>query len=131
MPLVQMTRGSKGLIQRAKHEREGDVECSVKPADGVGQCAGVLGDRRSDVRVGELEQERAASAEKNRPFSIDAPGQRGWAEYPFDLPRRQRLNRSELAFEVLAANYVALHELHDRSLLTMRASARTRAPFRP
>ena len=55
VPLVQMTRGSKGLIQRAKHEREGDVECSVKPADGVGQCAGVLGDRRSDVRVGELE----------------------------------------------------------------------------
>jgi hypothetical protein len=26
-----------------------------------------------------------------------------------DLSRRQRLNRSELAFEVLAGNYVALH----------------------
>ena len=54
VPLVQMTRGSKGLIQRAKHEREGDVECPMKSANGVGQCAGVLGDRRSDVRVGEL-----------------------------------------------------------------------------
>ena len=53
--LVQMARGTKSLIQRAEHEREGDVECPVKPADGISQCAGVLGDPRSDVRVGELE----------------------------------------------------------------------------
>ena len=55
VPLMQMARGPEGLIQRAEHEREGDVECPVKLADGIGQCAGVLGDPRSDVRVSELE----------------------------------------------------------------------------
>ena len=104
VPLVQMTRGPEGLIQRAEHEREGDVECPVKSADRVGQCAGVLGDRRGDVRVGELEQERTASTKKNRRLSMDPPGQRGGAEYPFNLSWRQRRNLSELAFEVLAAS---------------------------
>jgi hypothetical protein len=59
--------------------------------------------------VGELEQECTASAKKNRRLSMDAPSQRGWAEYPLHLSRRMRLNLSELAFEVLAAHYIALH----------------------
>ena len=55
MSLMQTAGGAEGLIQRAKHEREGDVECPVKSADRVSQCAGVLGDRSGNVRVGELE----------------------------------------------------------------------------
>jgi len=106
---MQMAGSPEGLIQRAEHEREGDVERPVKSADRVGQCAGVLRDRRGNPRVGELEQECTASTKKNRGLSMDPPGQRGWAEYPFDLPRRMRLNRLELAFEVLAAHYIALH----------------------
>ena len=51
-----------------------------------------------------------ASAKKNRGLSMDPPSQRGRAEYPFDLPRRMRLNRLELAFEVLAAHYIALRQ---------------------
>ena len=62
-----------------------------------------------DVRVGELEQERTASTKKNCRLSMDPPGQRGRAEYPFDLSRGMRLNLSKLSVEVLAANYVALH----------------------
>ena len=77
----------------------------MKSADRVGQCAGVLGDRRGDLRVGELEQERTASTKKNRRLSMDPPGQRGWAEYPFDPSWRFRLYLSELAFQVLAADY--------------------------
>jgi hypothetical protein len=95
---MQMAGSPEGLIQRAEHEREGDVERPVKSADRVGQCAGVLGDRRGNPRVGELEQECTASTKKNRGLSMEPPGQRGWAEYPFDLPRRMRLNRLELAF---------------------------------
>ena len=110
---MQMAGGPEGLIQRAKHERKGDIECPVKSADRVGQCAGVFGDRRGDVRVGELEQERTASTKKNRRLSMDPPGQRGWAEYPFDLSRRMRLNLSELVFQVLAADYIALHRVAD------------------
>ena len=106
---MQMTGSPEGLIQRAEHEREGDAECPVKSADRVGQCAGVLCDRGGDVRVGELEQECTASAKKNRRLSMDTPGQRGRAEYPCNLSRRLRLNLSELAFEVLAAHYIALH----------------------
>jgi hypothetical protein len=108
--LMKSAGGSEGLIQRAKHERKGDVEGPVKSADWVGQSMGVLGDRRGDVRVGELEEERTASTKKNRRLSMDPPGQRGWAEYPFDLSRGMRLNLSESSFEVLAANYVAPHE---------------------
>src|SRR6478752_1906487 len=104
---MQMARGPEGLIQRAEHERESDAECPVKSADRVGQCAGVLGDRRGDPRVGELEQERTASAKKNRRLSMDTPDQRGGAKYPFDLSWRQGLNLSERAFEVLAAHYIA------------------------
>ena len=92
------------------------------------QCAGVLGDRRSDVRVGELEQERAASPEKNRRFSIDAPGQRGWAEYTFGLSWRLRLNRSELAFKVLAAHYIALHRAADPLICGHSGSSSPEAP---
>ena len=97
----------------------------MKPADRVGQCAGVLGDRRGDLRVGELEQERTASTKKNRRLSMDPPGQRGWAEYPFDLSRSMRLNLSKLAFQVLAADYLALHRLADSSFEA------THAPHRP
>jgi hypothetical protein len=42
--LMQMTRGPEGLIQRAEHEREGDAECPVKPADGmanVRECSAI------------------------------------------------------------------------------------------
>ena len=106
---MQIAGSPEGFIQRAEHEREGDAECPVKSADRVGQCAGVLCDRGGDLRVGELEQQCTASTKKNRRLSMDTPGQRGWAEYPFDLPRRMRLNLSELAFEVLAAHYIALH----------------------
>jgi hypothetical protein len=81
----------------------------VKSADRVGQCAGVLGDRRRDPRVSELEQERTASTKKNRRLSMDTPGQRGRAEYPFNLSWGMRLNLSELAFEVLSAHCIALH----------------------
>src|SRR6516165_11768065 len=44
---------------------------------------------------------------------MDPPGQRGWAEYPFDLSWRLRLYLSELAFEVLAAYDIALHRAPD------------------
>jgi hypothetical protein len=81
--LVQMARGSKGLIQPAEHEREGDVECSVKPADGIGQCAGMLGDRRSDARVGELEQEPGFRSEAQ-------PLKKSGFEHPFQA-RQSRL----------------------------------------
>jgi hypothetical protein len=65
--------------------------------------------------VGELEQERTASTKKNCRLSMDPPGQRGRAEYPFDLSRGMRLNLSKLSVEVLAANYVAPQETSPRT----------------
>ena len=123
---MQVAGGPEGLIQRAEHKRERDVEGPVKPADGVGQCAGVLGDRRRDPRVGELEQERTASAKKNRRLSIRPPGQRAWTKYPFDLSRRQGLNCSKLKFEILAADYIALHPAADLRIFVQLRNRATR-----
>ncbi len=48
----------------------------------------MLGDRSSYPRVGELQQQGAAGAEKERAFAIDPPAQRSRAKHPLAFAGR-------------------------------------------
>ena len=100
MTAIKVQGRCHGLLRCAEHHRKHHIESAVKPADRVGQYPRVPGDRGSDPRMGELEQQRAAGAEKDRRLSVDLPHQRARAEYARAALRRGLADDRELMVEI-------------------------------
>src|ERR1700682_2863083 len=77
---MQASGSSEGLVARAEHHCKYDMKGAMETADRVGKGRRVLGDSGGDPGMRQLKQQGTAGPQKDGCFSVDSPGQRGWAK---------------------------------------------------
>src|SRR5689334_6276306 len=89
------------LIERAKHHRKGDVECTMEAPDRIGEDLRLIGDRGGDPWMSKLQEQRTACAQKQRGFPIDPPGYGCRSEQPFTRAGGTAADTVEAGFKLI------------------------------
>jgi len=79
----------------------------MEPADGISEDLGMLGDDVGYLWMGELQQQGARCAEKDRSLSVDSPRRRVRAKHARQRSGRVFAHEAQLNLEIIVTNHRA------------------------